>query len=239
MRAKYTPRADAMIWGAISRAVRTPTRFDQDLRITVNDVVVIRGDRDFKPEKLTAYESGARFSPRANVSLEASVFYNEYDDLRSQEATPFITLANLYDGHTTGVELAGNVQPHARWLRARAATPGSACRSSRCRTAAIRPTRAPRPTIPRTCFPCARTSTCRGNLELDGFFRAVGRLRASNLPGYQELDMRIGWQATDRLELSLMGRELLHARHAEFAGGGAQPRYFQREVALRVTFQTR
>ena len=48
--------------------------------------------------------------------MEASVFYNDYDDLRSQEATPLITLANLYGGHTTGVELAGNVQPHARWL---------------------------------------------------------------------------------------------------------------------------
>ena len=52
---------------------------------------IIRGDRDFKPEQLTAYESGARFNPRANVSMEASVFYNEYDDLRSQEATPLIT----------------------------------------------------------------------------------------------------------------------------------------------------
>ena len=51
--------------------------------------------------------------------------------------------------------------------------------------------------------------------------------------------MRLGWQATDRLELSLMGRDLLHSRHAEFAGGGAQRRYFQREVALRVTFETK
>ena len=116
VRAKYTPRTDAFIWGAISRAVRTPTRFDQDLRVQVNGVVVIRGDSGFKPEQLTAYESGVRVNPRSNVSMEASVFHHEYDDLRSQEATPLVTLANLYDGHTTGVELAGNVQLHARWL---------------------------------------------------------------------------------------------------------------------------
>src|SRR5688572_130505 len=30
VRAKYTPRPDTMIWGAVSRAIRTPTRFDQD-----------------------------------------------------------------------------------------------------------------------------------------------------------------------------------------------------------------
>ena len=116
VRARYTPRADTILWGAISRAVRTPTRFDRELRIRVNDVVVLRGDSAFKPEQLTAYESGARIHPRANVSLEASVFYNEYDHLRSQEPTTLITLANLYDGHTTGIELAGNLQPYSRWL---------------------------------------------------------------------------------------------------------------------------
>jgi len=238
VRAKFTPRADAMAWGAISRAVRTPTRFDQDLRITVNNVVVIRGDRDFKPEQLMAYESGARFSLRANVSVEASVFYNDYDDLRSQEATPFITLANLYDGHTTGVELAGNYQPHARWLVHASYTgqrvsltplPGSRD-TTNARAEADDPSHA---------FSMRSYLHLPGNLEVDGFFRAVGQLRASNLPRYQELDMRLGWQATDRLELSLMGRDLLHARHAEFAGGGAQWRYFQREIAVRLTFETR
>ena len=68
--------------------------------------------------------------------------------------------------------------------------------------------------------------------QTDGFFRAVGRLRASRLPGYQEDDMRIGWQATDRLELSLIGQRTVCG---EFPGNSAQPRYFQREVALRVT----
>jgi iron complex outermembrane receptor protein len=77
------------------------------------------------------------------------------------------------------------------------------------------------------------------NFELDAFFRAVGRLRASNLPGYQELDLRFGWQLNDRLEVSLIGRELLHERHAEFLSASAQPRYFQREVAVRVTWQSR
>ena len=69
-----------------------------------------------------------RVNPHSNVSMEASVFHHEYDDLRSQEATPLITLANLYDGHTTGVEAcAGNVQLHARWL-VRGSYPASVCR---------------------------------------------------------------------------------------------------------------
>ena len=38
--------------------------------------------------------------------------------------------------------------------------------------------------------------------------------------------MRIGWQATERFDMSLIGRELLHARHAEFAGGAHSPDIF-------------
>jgi iron complex outermembrane receptor protein len=238
VRAKYTPGTDAFVWGAISRAVRTPTRFDQDLRVRVGDIVVIRGDSAFKPEKLTAYESGVRVNPRSTVSMEAAVFYNDYEDLRSQEATPLITLANLYGGHTTGVELAGNVQPHARWL-VHASYTGQ--------LVALKPLPGSKDTTnaraeaddPAHMFSVRSYLNLPHDLQLDGFFRAVGTLRASRLPGYQELDMRIGWQATDRFEMSLVGRDLLHANHAEFAGNSAQPRYFQREVALRITFQTK
>jgi len=238
VRAKYTLRRDSLIWGAVSRAVRTPTRFDRDLRIQVNDAVLIRGSEDFKAEELTAYESGARFAPTSRVSMEVSGFHNDYDDLRSQEATPFITLANLYGGHTTGVELAGNVQPHERWL-VHAGYTGQ------------RVTLKPQPGShdmtngrdeaddPSHIFTARSYLNLPRRFELDGFFRAVGKLRASGLPGYHELDMRIGWQPTERTDISLMGRELLHPRHAEFAGGGSQLRYFQREVAVRVTFQTK
>jgi iron complex outermembrane receptor protein len=170
--------------------------------------------------------------------LEASAFYNDYDDLRSQEATPLITLANLYDGHTTGIELAGDVQPHPRWL-VHASYTGQ--------RVALKPLPGSRDTTnaraeaddPAHAFSLRSYLNLPHNFELDGFFRAVGKLRASSLAGYQELDMRIGWQASDRLELSVIGRDLLHPRHAEFAGGGAQRRFFQREVALRVTFETR
>jgi iron complex outermembrane receptor protein len=238
VRAKYTPHVDRLVWGAVSRAVRTPTRFDRELRVRVGDIVVIRGNPDFQPEHLTAYETGARLLAGANISFEGSWFYNDYDDLRSQEATPLVTLANLYDGYTTGVELAGNVQLHPRWLVhasytgqrvALAPMPGSRDVTN-ARLEADDPAH---------MFSARSYLNLPGNFELDAFFRAVSKLRASNLPGYEELDLRFGWQVNRRLDVALIGRELLHARHAEFLGGSAQARYFQREVALRVTWQSR
>jgi iron complex outermembrane receptor protein len=237
IRAKYTPRTEALVWAAVSRAVRTPTRFDQDLRITVNNAVVIRGDREFMPERLTAYETGARLALRANVSVDAAVFYNEYDDLRSQEPTPFIVLANLYDGHTTGVELSSSVQPHSRWL-VHASYTGQ--RVSLSPLPASRDTTNARAEAddPSHMFALRSYLNLPANIELDAFVRAVGKLRASRLPGYRELDLRVGWAATDRIDVSLMGRDLLHRRHAEFMGGAAQARFFQREAVLRVSFRT-
>ena len=237
IRVKYTPEPDSLIWGAVSRAVRTPTRFDQELRVRVGNVVVIRGDSDFKPEHLTAYETGARLA-RGRAAVEASVFYHDYDDLRSQEPTPVITLANLYDGFTTGVELSGNVQLNDRWLvhasytgqRVALKPLPESLDTSNARLEADDP-----PHI----FSARSYVNLPRNFELDGFFRAVATLRASRLPGYSELDLRLGWRANDRLDVSIMGRELLHDRHAEFLGATAQARYFQREVAVRVTWQSR
>ena len=104
------------------------------------------------------------------------------------------------------------MQPHARWL-VHASYTGQ--------RVSLKPLPASRDTTnaraeaddPSHIFSMRSYLNLPGNLEVDGFFRAVGKLRASNLPGYQELDMRIGWQATDQLDLSLMGRELLHRRH--------------------------
>ena len=238
VRVKYMPRLDSMLWGAISRAVRTPTRFDRDLQVVVGDVVAIRGNRAFGPEHLTAYETGARFLTRGNVSVEAAYFYNDYEDLRSQEATPLITLANLYDGYTTGVELAGDVQVLPRWL-VHASYTGQ--------RVALRPLPGSRDTTnalleaddPAHMFGVRSYVNLPGDFELDGFFRAIGSLRASKLPRYQELDLRFGWRAMHRLDLSIVGRDLLHKRHPEFVGGSAQLRYYQREVVVRATWQSR
>jgi iron complex outermembrane receptor protein len=65
-------------------------------------------------------------------------------------------------------------------------------------------------------------------------FRAISELRGGRTPSYQELDARLGWQANRHVDISLVGRDLLHRSHAELAGGGSQLRYFRREILGRV-----
>ena len=50
-------------WGAHFPRHSYTHALDQDLRVTIGDTVVIRGDRGFKPERLTAFETGRGSAP--------------------------------------------------------------------------------------------------------------------------------------------------------------------------------
>jgi iron complex outermembrane recepter protein len=54
------------------------------------------------------------------------------------------------------------------------------------------------------------------DLRIDGGLRYVSEIANQQLPAYTELDARLTWSPTTQLDLSLVGQNLLHARHAEF-----------------------
>ena len=57
-----------LLWAAVSRAVRAPSRIDRDLFEQLGSVVLLRGG-DFQDERLTAYELGYRSQLSAKSSL--------------------------------------------------------------------------------------------------------------------------------------------------------------------------
>ncbi|MBN2102667.1 TonB-dependent receptor [bacterium] len=84
------------LWAAISRAVRTPSRAERDANILAaysppgnlaiqDDYPMfgrVVGQSGFDSETMIAYEMGYRFQPEANLYLDFSVYYNQYDRLR-------------------------------------------------------------------------------------------------------------------------------------------------------------
>ena len=66
-------------------------------------------------------------------------------------------------------------------------------------------------------------------------FRYVSEIANQNVPGYCELDVRLAWQPRPNLELSIVGRNLLHDRHAEF-GVPATRQEVERGVYGKVTW---
>ena len=237
VRLRVHPAPRQMVWAAVSRAVRLPTRFDEDLRLIDPErgSVLLRGSDTFEPESVVAYEAGYRVIPRSWLSLDGAVFLNHYDRLRSQEVRlepgPVTVLENKLNARTRGVELAATVQPMPTWrlhgsytwLRKRVSfDPGSTDRTGG----------ASEGNDPSHLVSARSYIDLPRDLSLDAMFRFVGRRPAPPVEAYAELDLRFGWAVRPDWELSLVGQNLLHDRHAELLSTSA-PTMFPRSVFLR------
>jgi len=118
LRARWT-QARTTIWGALSKAVRAPTRIDTDLRIRApgGDRLQLTGSSDFKSETVIAYEAGYRRQFHDRFSMDIAGYVNRYDDLRSQEVRPGepVTLMNMLNAWTRGVESTAVAQVTPWW----------------------------------------------------------------------------------------------------------------------------
>ena len=216
-----TPRH--MLWGAISRAVRTPSRIDRDFFVPVapgSASFLVAGGPNFVSEVVRAYELGYRSEPSDRLSVTVATFYNDDSHIRSLEQlappAPFpLVFANGQTGNSYGAELTAEYRV-TDWWRLRSGytaqrlhirpEPGSTDMS-------FGSTEAHDPSH----YGSLRQSLdLPAHLQLDLGFRYVGQIVNQAVPAYGELDGRLGWQATKTLECSIVGQNLLHGQHAEF-----------------------
>jgi iron complex outermembrane receptor protein len=92
------------IWGAISRAVREPTRVERDVAFTL---IPVNGNKGIESEDLTAYEFGYRNYMLDFLSFDLSLFFNDYNDLvvLTQAPVPPDTFINGGDSKAWGGEI--------------------------------------------------------------------------------------------------------------------------------------
>lgn len=224
-RLSFKPSERVLLWAAASRAVRTPTVFDEDVLEILNlpggPVDALNGNPDYRSEKLTAYEVGLRTQWSTRASLSASLYYNVYDDLRTLEpSSTFFPLVfgNGMAGHTYGTDIWASYSI-ADWWRLGAGVslererlhlkPGS---NGLLGTAEAGDDPGHRSFL--------RSSMNIGkHWTLDADLREVGSLPNPHVPAYTELNVRLDWQPNDRLGISLSGFNLLHPWHFEYPGG--------------------
>ncbi len=130
-RIAWSPDARQTFWGAVSRAVRTPSRIDVEFFAPSPPYTVptvhYGGGPDFGSEGLLAYESGYRVQPMQRLSLSLATFYNQYDGLRSLElpdslspeyrkSDPFsLVFRNGLKADSRGAELSADFQAASWW----------------------------------------------------------------------------------------------------------------------------
>src|SRR5258706_11624898 len=229
-----------MLWGAVSRAVRTPSRIDRELFAPPSPPFLIAGGPDFVSENVVAYELGSRSRPNDRLSLTVATFYNNYDHIRSLEKVsppaPFpVVLANGQTGTSYGAELTADYfvvdgwRLHAGYTGLHidiVAKPGSTDT-----TAGSTESHDPQHQVS-----LRQSVDLPAHLQFDVGLRYVSEITNQALPSYGEMDARLAWRPSPALEWALVGRNRLHRAHAEF-GTPAQLREVKRGVYGTLTWR--
>jgi len=254
-RLAWTMSTSQTLWGAVSRAVRTPARGEDDVLLRLAPPpaadpgipVYAEGNHHYDSEELVAWELGYRLNYNRVWSVDVAVFYNDYDKLRTLDPTidpgpsPSVRLPfdNNMSGETYGLELASQWQVRPGWrLNASYSWLDMQLRlDSNSTDTASRASEDASPTSKAAIWSALDLGH---NLQFDAALRYTGDIEVNgiDIDSYVEADLRIGWEARPGLELSLIGQNLLDNHHSEFLPDfiSTQPTEVERSIYGRIVW---
>ncbi len=226
------------LWGSVSRAVRTPTRFDRDVRVSavVNPTpltaISYRGDPSFDSEDLVAYEMGYRTQPTRRFYLTTAGFYNVYNNLQSIEPGPIFVetdpmpahtvvpayLQNKLNGETYGFQISPELQV-TDWCKFQAGYSYFHMKLHLDNDSLDTVSIASERNNPSNQFIFRGSFNLPYKFEFDGTFRYVDNLPNLDIASYAVADARVGWRGIRHVNLELIGQNLFETHHAEFRPG--------------------
>ena len=234
-----------LFWVGLSRTVRAPARIDRDLMIASPrgpTPYSIAGGPDFISETAKVLEVGFRGQGSgpvfAALSYSATLFYSDYDRLRTLEPGNPLgpQFRNLGRGESRGLEMWARWQLRADWrlngglvvqdVRTRLA-PGSLDASGASGLATNDPS---------NYWQLRSSHDLTDSLQADFALRHVGILPSPSVAAYTELDACLAWQPLNHVEVSLAGQNLLKSGHVEFGAAGSAQR-IERAVALKLALR--
>ena len=210
-----------LLWTALSRAVRAPSRLDRELFApAAPPFTFLRGQDTFESEIVNVFEVGYRAQPRPVLSYSVTVFYNDYDRLRTVEPQPGgPILANRMEGSATGIEAWGSYRASQDWRL----TAGGVVMNQNLR---LEPgsggTIASAGNDPEHWWQVGSNYNITPRHEFDLYIRRVGGLPSPVVPRYTAVDARLGWKVTRAAELSLSFQNLLDPAHPEWGAAPAR-----------------
>jgi iron complex outermembrane receptor protein len=227
------------LWAGVSRAVRTPSRIDEDFTLSLAPGVPLIKASDFRSETLIAYEVGWRTQPLESLSLSVGTFFNDYDNIRSVMPGPPptgfpLTFKNDVEGHSYGIELSATYQP-TDWWRMRG---GYTFLKKKLR---IKPGGADGNNAsaesddPENQFVIQSMFDIKKHIGAGFVFRYVSILPLADVPAYAGLDVQVGVDITKNVMLSVIGQNLLDDRHPEFIPSSPSSREILRGINAKLT----
>lgn len=243
----WTPTANQSVWAAFTHAVRTPSDSEEDFYLLGNTGLTVNGlpflarfnaNNDFRPEQMNGYELGYRRLMGTKFYIDLAGFYNHYHDLFDEEFAGPIFLEDSSEpphyllparfgnglmGYTKGVEVAPQWSPAKFWRLTGSYSflhmnigraPGSGDVGSFPQINGSSPQH--QVTL-QSDFDLSKT------VQLDLGYRYVSGLPYFNISGYSTGNARLAWRFTPRIEISMVGENLLQPYHFEYGGEPGSP----------------
>lgn len=228
-----------LLWAALSRTVRAPSRLDHDIFVPAKPPFQLNGGDGVVSEVARVAEIGVRGQVGANLSYAATVFHNDYDHMRTQEIiivgrTGYAQFGSKMEGKASGIELWGSLQASKAWRL-------SAGVSALHETFALKPGSTDSVSVVTTGRDPAYSGQLRSSLalapglDLDIAVRRVASLRQHLVPSYTAVDARLGWQLQPNLNLSL-ALQNINGSHAEYSPLATRSEV-PRSIAVRLVWR--
>ncbi|MEY4563742.1 MAG: hypothetical protein RLZZ618_3019 [Pseudomonadota bacterium] len=250
VRLAFKPADKHLVWASAARTARIPSRFDRDFHVPGAPPVVggvpqysMAGGPDMQNEKASVFEFGYRGHLLPTLSCSVTAFSADYDGLRSVDVNPNgpgLVLSNGGESTVRGVEAWAAWQATPAW-RVQAGVVSQSLRTTyRPGSASPVQYRLAEDADPHHYWTLRSSFELTERTFLDMSLRHVGELRTSGVPAYDALDAHLGWRVRAGLTLSILGKNLLDPRHAEFGGtstnAGARSE-LDRSVHLKMTWR--
>lgn len=231
---------DHLIWGAASRTVRAPSRFDRDLYLPF---VPLTGGPDTRSEVAEVYELGYRGNFGNRLTYSVTAFHADYDHLQTLGYSPpppappaAIIFSNDMEGKAHGIEMWGTWQVQSWWRL-------SAGYTQLRERLWLKPngidTEAPDASgkNPRHTAQLRASFNLTPKHDLDIAVRHVSALSSPDpVPAYDAIDARFGWRIQRDLDLSIIGTNIFGTQHAEY-GPALYRAVIPTGVFARLTWQ--
>ncbi|HEX6996224.1 MAG TPA: TonB-dependent receptor [Gammaproteobacteria bacterium] len=216
VRIAFKPTAQRLVWGALSRAVRAPSRFDRDVFFPGSPPFLLLGGPNFQAEVADVVEIGYRVEAFERFGYSVTVFHHDWDKLRSGTAVP-AQLENRIEGTVAGVEAWATWRVTDAWiLRGGFFTLDEDLRLEPGSTDPVGVENDTLANDPEQQWVIGSSLDLTRRLELDVNVRSVGSLPHPHVPRYTAVDARLAWRARPDLSFELLLQNLFDEGHPEF-----------------------
>lgn len=231
------------VWASTARAVRTPSRAENNVLLNVVNISPssesplvqswVEGNEDYQSEEIISYEIGYRFIPAKKWSVDSTMFYNDYEKLRSTSfgTTDFSTFPNYItqymifdndlDGHNYGFEFS-SIWAATNTIQLKV---NYSYTQNEFGLNEAQNTDAPQHML---------STLIDWNIADDIDFNIVWRfidsikvisqngLATKTIDSYQGIDMGLHWELMPNVTLSTFGKNLFYPAHIEYEGESFQ-----------------